>query len=98
MCIRDSIYTAGSTGSLTYPTTPGTYQPAFPVFQTCLAPCIGSFQGSTRYVTKLDPTVSKLISSTAVSGTGNKINEGLAVDAAGNVYLPGLAGAAYPFT
>jgi uncharacterized protein (TIGR03437 family) len=93
-----NIYVAGTTGSLTYPTTPGTYQPAFPVFQTCLAPCHGSFQGPNQYVTKLDPTGSKLIFSTAVSGTGNTINEGLAVDAAGNVYLTGLAGAGYPFT
>ena len=93
-----NIYVAGTTGSLTYPTTPGTYQPAFPVFQTCIAPCHGSFQGPNQYVTKLDPTGSKLIFSTAVSGTGNTINEGLAVDASGNVYLTGLAGAGYPFT
>ena len=93
-----NIYVAGTTNFLTYPTTPGTYQPAFPVFQTCLAPCIGSFQGPNQYVTKLDPTGSKLIFSTAVSGTGNTVNEGLAVDTAGNVYLTGLAGAGYPFT
>lgn len=93
-----NIYMSGSTGSLTYPTTPGSYQPAFPVFQTCLAPCFGSFQGPNQYVTKLDPTGSKMIFSTAVSGTGNTINEGLAVDTAGNVYLTGLAGAGYPYT
>jgi uncharacterized protein (TIGR03437 family) len=92
------IYVAGTTGYLDYPTTPGTYQPAFPVFQTCIAPCTGSFQGPNQYVSKLDPTGSKLMFSTAVSGTGNTINEGLAVDAAGNVYLTGLAGAGYPFT
>jgi uncharacterized protein (TIGR03437 family) len=93
-----NIYMAGTTGSLTYPTTAGTYQPAFPVFQTCIAPCNGSFQGPNQYVTKLDPTGSKLIFSTAVSGTGNTVNEGLAVDSAGDVYLTGLAGAGYPFT
>jgi len=93
-----NIYMAGTTGSLTYPTTPGTYQPAFPVFQTCLAPCHGSFQGPNQYVTKLDSTGAKLIFSTAVSGIGNTVNQGLAVDAAGNVYLTGLAGAGYPFT
>ena len=93
-----NIYMAGITSSLTYPTTPGAYQPTFPVFQTCFAPCMGSFQGPNQYVTKLDPTGTKMIFSTAVSGTGNTINEGLAVDGAGNVYLTGLAGAGYPYT
>jgi uncharacterized protein (TIGR03437 family) len=93
-----NIYMAGTTGSLTYPLTPGTYQPKFPVFQTCFAPCGGTFQGPNQYVTKLDPTGSKLLFSTAVSGTGNTVNAGLAVDVAGNVYLTGLAGAGYPFT
>ncbi len=93
-----NIYMAGTTGSLTYPTTPGTYQASFPVFQTCIAPCNGSFQGPNQYVTKLDPTGSKMIFSTAVSGTGDTINNGLAVDADGNVYLTGLAGVGYPFT
>jgi uncharacterized protein (TIGR03437 family) len=93
-----NIYVAGTTGSLTYPTTPGTYQPKFPVFQTCVAPCMGTFQGPNQYVTKLDPTGSKIIFSTAVSGSGNTLNNGLAVDAQGNVYLTGLAGAGYPFT
>jgi uncharacterized protein (TIGR03437 family) len=93
-----NIYMAGTTGSLTYPTTPGTYQATFPVFQTCIAPCHGSFQGPNQYVTKLDPTGAKLIFSTAVSGTGDTQNRGLAVDSAENVYLSGLAGAGYPYT
>ena len=93
-----NIYMAGTTGSLTYPLTPGTYQPTFPVFQTCIAPCNGSFQGPNQYVTKLDPTGTKMIFSTAVSGAGNTMNNGLAVDADGNVYLTGLAGVGYPFT
>lgn len=93
-----NIYMSGTTSSLTYPTTPGTYQPAFPVFQTCFAPCQAMFQGPNQYVTKLDPTGTKMIFSTAVSGTGNTVNEGLAVDTAGNVYLTGLAGAGYPYT
>ena len=89
---------AGTTNSLTYPTTPGTYQPAFPAFQICLPPCTGHFQGPNQYVTKLDPTGKKIIFSTAVSGTGSTVNKGLAVDAAGNVYLTGLAGTGYPYT
>ncbi len=93
-----NIYMAGTTGSLTYPTTPGSYQPNFPVFQTCIAPCHGQFQGPNQYVTKLDPTGTKIIFSTAVSGSGNTLNNGLAVDAQGDVYLTGLAGVSYPFT
>ena len=49
-------------------------------------------------MTKLDPTGTKMIFSTAVSGTGNTMNRGLAVDAVGNVYLTGIAGAGYPYT
>jgi uncharacterized protein (TIGR03437 family) len=93
-----NIYVAGTTSSLTYPSTPGTYQPNFPVFQTCVAPCHGSFQGPNQYVMKLDPTGTKILFSTAVSGTGNTMNNGLAVDSSGNVYLTGLAGAGYPYT
>lgn len=93
-----NIYMAGTTGSLTYPTTPGSYQPKFPVFQTCIAPCQGMFQGPNQYVTKLDPTGAKMIFSTAVSGSGNTYNQGLAVDAEQNVYLTGLAGVSYPYT
>jgi uncharacterized protein (TIGR03437 family) len=93
-----NIYMAGTTGSLTYPTTPGTYQPTFPVFQTCAGICQTASQGPNQYVTKLDPTGQTMIFSTSVSGTGNTMNNGLAVDAAGNVYLTGLAGAGYPFT
>ncbi|MGI8992429.1 MAG: SBBP repeat-containing protein [Bryobacteraceae bacterium] len=93
-----NIYVAGTTNFFDYPTTPGSYQPVFPAFQFCLPPCTGSFQGRNQYVTKLDPTGSELIFSTAVSGAGNTANQGLAVDAAGNVYLTGLAGAGYPFT
>ena len=88
-----NIYLAGTTSSLTYPLTPGTYQPEFPVFQTCIAPCHGQFQGPNQYVTKLDPTGSKMIFSTSLSGTGNTVNAGVAVDEDGNIYLTGLAGA-----
>jgi len=93
-----NIYIAGTTNSLTYPTTPGAYQSTFPAFLTCIAPCGGQFQGANQYVTKVDPTGSKLIYSTAVSGKGNTTNAGLAVDAAGNAYLTGYAGPTYPYT
>ena len=94
-----SIYVAGTTFLLDYPTTPGAYQTTFPAFLTCGSPvCETPLQGLNQYVTKVDPTGSKLIYSTAVSGTKNTTNAGLAVDAASNVYLTGFAGATYPFT
>jgi uncharacterized protein (TIGR03437 family) len=94
-----NIFLAGTTGSLNYPTTPGTYQPTFPVFLSCEYDfCQTPTQGPNQYVTKVDPTGSTLIYSTAVSGSGNTTNTGLAADAAGNVYLTGFARPTYPFT
>ncbi|HXB75120.1 MAG TPA: SBBP repeat-containing protein [Candidatus Acidoferrales bacterium] len=94
-----NIYLAGSTNLLDYPTTPGAYQSTFPAFQICAAPpCSGTFQGASQYVTKVDPTGSTLIYSTAVTGNGNTTNAGVAVDAAGSVYLTGYAGPGYPYT
>ena len=94
-----NIYVAGTTALLNYPTTPGSYQPTFPVFTYCPGiPCFSPFQGPNQYVTKVDPTGSKLIYSTAVSGMDQTTNAGLAVDAAGDVYLTGYAGPSYPFT
>jgi uncharacterized protein (TIGR03437 family) len=93
-----NIYVAGTTYLLDYPTTPGAYQTAFPAFYTCLLLCQISSQGANQYVTKVNATGSKPIYSTAVSGQGNTVNTGLAVDAAGNAYLTGFAGATYPYT
>jgi uncharacterized protein (TIGR03437 family) len=94
-----NIYVAGSTSLLDYPTTPGAYQSTFPAVQICFAPpCFGTSQAANQYVTKVDPTGSTLIYSTAVSGNGNTTNAGLAVDAAGNVFLTGYAGPGYPYT
>lgn len=93
------IYVAGSTYALDYPTTPGAYQAKFPIFDDCVAPCfMGGYQGSNQYVSKVDPTGSMLIFSTSVSGTYNTTNAGLAVDAAGDVYLTGFAGQTYPYS
>jgi uncharacterized protein (TIGR03437 family) len=93
-----NIFVAGTTTLLDYPTTTGVYQATFPAFQSCFAPCQISFQGSNQYITKVDPTGSKLIYSTAVSGTNNTTNTGLAIDPAGNAYITGYAGSTYPFT
>ncbi len=94
-----NIYVAGTTYLLDYPTTPGAYQPSFPAFNYCPSPvCMMEFQGANQYVTKVDPAGAKLIYSTAVSGSAGTTNTGLAVDAAGNAYVTGVAGATYPYT
>jgi uncharacterized protein (TIGR03437 family) len=93
------IYVAGTTNLLDYPTTPGVYQPTFPAFNICTSPsCFSPNQGVNQYVSKIDPSGSKLIYSTALSGSGQTTNAGLAVDAAGDAYVTGFAGPTYPFT
>ncbi len=94
-----NIYVAGSTTQLDYPTTPGVYQTMFPKVVDCGSPdCAFPFPGSNQFVSKVDPTGSTLIYSTAVTGTGNTSNAGLAVDQTGNVYVTGFAGKGYPYT
>jgi hypothetical protein len=94
-----NIYIAGTTNLLDYPTTSGVYQTTFPVVNGCVsALCMFVEQGANQYVTKVDPTGSNLIFSTALTGTGNTFNGGLAVDTAGNVYVTGYAGTGYPYT
>ncbi len=94
-----NIYVAGTTYLLDYPTTPGAYQTTFATVSGCFGvSCFSAIQGANQYVTKVDPTGSKLIYSTGVSGSNNTTNAGLAVDAVGNVYLTGLAGTTYPYT
>jgi len=91
-----NIYVAGTTFLFDYPTTSGAYQTTFPTVN-CPA-CLSPMQGANQYVTKVDPTGAKLLYSTAVTGTNNTTNAGLAVDTAGNAYLTGYAGAGYPYT
>jgi uncharacterized protein (TIGR03437 family) len=94
-----NIYIAGSTYLLDYPTTPGAYQTTFPTFIDCVAPCfMGAAQGENQYVTKVNPSASQLIFSTSLSGTDNTTNAGLALDAAGDVWVTGIAGATFPYT
>ncbi len=103
-----NIYVAGDTGfsnvirlnsgPTDYPTTPGVYQSTFPSGMTCLFPCQIAYEIAGQYVTKVDPTGSKLIYSTSLSGTANTINAGLAVDQAGNAYVTGYAQSGYPYT
>jgi uncharacterized protein (TIGR03437 family) len=97
-----NIYVAGNTARLDYPTTPGAYQTTFYSKFFCFGLCQIGFAGVNQYVTKVNPAGSKLIYSTAVSdptpGGGQIVNAGLAVDAAGNAYLTGIAWGDYPYT
>jgi uncharacterized protein (TIGR03437 family) len=93
-----NIYMAGSTIYTDYPTTPGSYQPVLnPVF-TCFFPCQVGFPAKNQYLSKVDPTASKLIYSTGVAGSSQTVNQGLALDASGNAYLTGLAYGEYDWT
>ena len=109
-----NIFVSGLTGFPSdYPTTPGAYQTQFHFNSVCELPCQEVFPGSSQYVTKIDPTGSKLIYSTGLnppnadslfipSGDPNAIdmtNAGLVVDAAGNAYVTGVTVYPhYPFT
>jgi uncharacterized protein (TIGR03437 family) len=70
-----------------YPTTPGAFQTAF----TPSADCTKAFCFSSpeQYVTRLSGDGKKLIYSTFVTGSHGALNQGLAVDTAGNAYVTG---------
>jgi hypothetical protein len=76
-----NAYVTGSTGSPTFPTTPGSFQPTCPTHISC----------ATGFVTKMNPTGTALVYSTYLGGTGSDQGSAIAVDAPGNAYLTGLA-------
>jgi len=83
-----AAYVAGFSGSLNYPTTPG----AFDTTQN---------GGSDAFVSKLDPSGSRLEYSTYLGGSGFSFEgaNGIAVDHAGSAYVTGFTGsAAFPTT
>ena len=80
-----SVYVAGSTLSVDFPTTKGVYQPAF-VFTT-----FGS-----SFVAKLDPDGS--LAWSTYFADGNTGISSIAVDGAGDVYIGGSSGANLPTT
>jgi uncharacterized protein (TIGR03437 family) len=110
------IFVSGLTGFISqppYPTTPGAYQTQFPGNSSCVIPCQLTFPAPNQYVTKIDPTGSKLLYSTGINppqgdsvmfGAGNPnvvvmSNAGLVVDAEGNAYVTGVTMYLdYPFT
>lgn len=93
-----NIYIAGTTLYTDYPTTPGAYQSVLNPVYTCFFPCQLALPGTNQYLTKVDPAASTLIYSTGVAGDSQTLNNGLAVDAAGNAYLTGVAYGEYNWT
>ncbi len=100
-----NVFIAGTTGALTagappYPTTPGAFQSTYTPYYFCVSPgCGWVFSTGEQYVTKLSADGSKLIYSTFVTGSQGAYNAGMAVDAAGDVWLTGdTTSPDYPYT
>jgi hypothetical protein len=72
-----SAYVTGGTPLTNLPTTLGAFQPAH------------GGGGDDSFVVKLNPTGSGLVYATYLGGSGNDGADGIAVDAAGNVYVSG---------
>jgi uncharacterized protein (TIGR03437 family) len=85
-----NIYVGGSTTSLDFPTTSGTFQtaPLVPLWNT----------SSGGFVAKLAPDGAALVYSSYVTSQPNWGVTSLALDASGNLYLAGSAGADFPVT
>ena len=108
------IFVSGLTGFPSdYPTTPGAYQTQFHDNLVCEFPCHFYSPGGNQYVTKIDPTGSKLIYSTGLNPPNDDgldyngddpnlismTNAGLVVDTGGNAYVTGVTVYPhYPFT
>jgi len=70
-----NVYVTGPTSSEDYPVTPGAYQPDGPP------------EGMDSYITKLDPTGSRLIFSTYIGGTQADESQGLVPTASGGACI-----------
>jgi hypothetical protein len=81
-----NAYVTGTTGSANFPTTTGALQ--------------ATYGGNEDvFVTKLNRTGTALVYSTYLGGTSDDRGEGIAVDAAGNVYVTGYTGSSnFPTT
>ncbi len=70
------VFIAGNTGDRSLPVTPGAFD--------------GTYNGGMdAFVAKLSPDGGKLVYATYIGGSGDEHHCGIAVDAAGNVYLAG---------
>lgn len=83
---QGNAYVTGATDSPTFPTTPGSFQPAC---TNC-----GSFNNSSEaiidgFVTKLNPTGTALLYSTYLGGNQQDFGVAIEVDSAGNAYVTG---------
>jgi hypothetical protein len=95
-----AVYLAGLTTSADFPVTPGAIQQSCP---TCVS-IPGGYTvgpGYGAFVAKLNPTAapdSQLIYATYLDSSDAAQATGIAVDAAGEVYTVGIAGAGFPTT
>ena len=82
-----NAYVTGFTNSMDFPTTKGSFQPAY-----------GGGDTDT-FITKLDPTGSTLVYSTYLGGSGADAAYGIAVDSSGDAYVAGsTASGDFPVT
>lgn len=82
-----NIYTTGSTTSTDFPTTAGVIQ---------AANATGTQQ---IFVAKLDSTLSTLLYSSYLGGSGSQSGQGIAVDSSGNAYIAGYTNSTnFPIT
>jgi hypothetical protein len=81
-----NAYVTGHTDSSNFPTTPGAFQTTYG----------GGVEDA--FVTELNATGSALVYSTYLGGSGGSGGFGIAVDASGNAYVAGGAGANFPTT
>ena len=83
-----NVYVGGRTASIDFPVTPGAYQTTNHVGN-----------GSTAFVTKLNPTGTALVYSTYLGGSGGETASAIALDTAGNAYVAGsTASSDFPVT
>jgi hypothetical protein len=82
-----NAYVTGNTGSVNFPTTPGTLQTTYGGLDT------------DAFVSKLNAAGSALLYSTYLGGSANEGGGGIAVDASGNAYVTGGTGSSnFPIT